>query len=335
MLSLFITCLLSIFCCHSTDTYVIDNNRFEKPVSCAFTNDTYRSHVNSREAYRYFTYDITFNATNPAGDYYYCLVVNTNTAEYGYTTNVLSRGGRSLSSYTQTVNTANDLTTSGTRDFVVILGHPYSILGAYGVIWRCFVPLTNPIINIEMSFPSRTSGLGNGVGFGLGSYADAANDVKFADNPYVLLSDNSSVTNTSNTSLYLGYRPYRFDDIWFASYMANSTDSLTVRFELLGAFDLDYQSGYDTGYQSGQSIGYINGYQTGYSDATTEFDQYDETALTIFNGILEVGLLPINVFLTIFNFEVFGINFAGVVSALLTVSIVIIIFRFLFGGGDK
>lgn len=89
---------------------------------------------------------------------------------------------------------------------------------------------------------------------------------------------------------------------------------------------------YNVGYENGYSVGANDGYQRGYTEAMDIYSHMDTTASTIFNGIFEVGLLPVNVFLTIFNFEVFGINISGLVSALLTVSVVIIILRFLLGG---
>ena len=88
----------------------------------------------------------------------------------------------------------------------------------------------------------------------------------------------------------------------------------------------------DYTYQNGYNDGYSNGYQGGYNSGYNAGANTDATASTIFTGILDVALIPVNVFLTIFNFDVFGINIAGIVSALLTISVVVIIFRFLFGG---
>lgn len=94
--------------------------------------------------------------------------------------------------------------------------------------------------------------------------------------------------------------------------------------------------GYATGYNDGVGVGYQDGYTTGFNDANNQ----DATAAVIFTGILEVALLPINVFLAIFNYEVFGINISGLVSALLTVAVVVIIIRVILSksggnGGSK
>lgn len=97
--------------------------------------------------------------------------------------------------------------------------------------------------------------------------------------------------------------------------------------DITSAYTEGYNKGYDTGYTEGNNNGYQDGYQEGLVHA-----DYDSTALTIMQGIIDVGLLPVNVFLLILNFEVFGVNISGFVSALLTISIVIIIVRFLFGG---
>lgn len=97
------------------------------------------------------------------------------------------------------------------------------------------------------------------------------------------------------------------------------------RFFPLATIDMstwtDYTSAYDSGYQRGYSKGYSDG------------DKVNENMATIFSGIIDIGLLPINVFLDIFNFEVFGINFKPLVAGLLTALVAIIIFRMFMGKG--
>lgn len=110
-------------------------------------------------------------------------------------------------------------------------------------------------------------------------------------------------------------------------------------------YDNGYTNGFNTGYESGYTVGYDEGsgfgYQTGFNDGFTDAYNQDTTAATIFTGILEVGLLPINVFLLIFNYEVFGINISGLVSGLLTIAVVLIIIRLILsksggnGGSSK
>ena len=81
--------------------------------------------------------------------------------------------------------------------------------------------------------------------------------------------------------------------------------------------------------------GYTNGYQTGYTDGYNIGSSQDETATAIFVGIINIALVPINFFLACLNFEVFGINIGGFVSALLTVAIIVIIVRIIVSGGNK
>lgn len=88
-----------------------------------------------------------------------------------------------------------------------------------------------------------------------------------------------------------------------------------------------YTEGYNEGNYNGDSVGYQRGYTHGYNDAFNT----DSTAATIFTGIVNVALVPINFFLACLNFEVFGINIGGFVSALLTVCIIIIIVRMITG----
>lgn len=92
-----------------------------------------------------------------------------------------------------------------------------------------------------------------------------------------------------------------------------------------------YDSGYSDGYSSGNTIGYNNGYADGLAYGTTS----NGTAMTIFSGILQIGMLPVNILLAMFNFEILGINLSAFVSAILTVCLTIIVIRTIKGGGNS
>lgn len=87
----------------------------------------------------------------------------------------------------------------------------------------------------------------------------------------------------------------------------------------IGSSSVSYEKGYDDGYSFGYDEGLIDGVDT------------NGEAFVIFNGILNVAMIPINVFLKIFEFEVFGINISSLVSALLSVAILIIVIRLITG----
>ena len=97
------------------------------------------------------------------------------------------------------------------------------------------------------------------------------------------------------------------------------------------SYDLGYQAGKTDGYSEGFQAGEYSGKQIGYADGIEYAHSQDHTALTIFTGICTVAMLPVNMFLTIFNFEVFGINIGGFISSFLTIAIVIIIIRMVTG----
>lgn len=97
--------------------------------------------------------------------------------------------------------------------------------------------------------------------------------------------------------------------------------------------------GYQQGYQQGINDGsfgsdqyYNNGYQAGYNDGYSVGFNSDATASSIFSGILQVALVPINFFLACFNFEILGINLKSFIQALITVVLTIIVVRTIFGG---
>lgn len=78
------------------------------------------------------------------------------------------------------------------------------------------------------------------------------------------------------------------------------------------------------------SSAYSQGYTAGFTDGSADTGE----ASVIFSGILSVALLPVNFFLGMLNFEVFGINIGGMVSGLLTLAIVFILCRTIFSGGN-
>lgn len=155
------------------------------------------------------------------------------------------------------------------------------------------------------------------------------------------------ITNLDADNYFVDLSPYVFTDIgdsglrtYLLIFDRSSSNNETV-FNLL--YDINasasYLDGYDNGFTYGYDNGYIDGtrsgYQSGYVDGLNEGTSFDSTASTIFEGIFDVGLLPVNVFLTIFNFDLFGVNIAGIISGLLTLAVVVIIIRFMLGGkGD-
>lgn len=91
---------------------------------------------------------------------------------------------------------------------------------------------------------------------------------------------------------------------------------------------------YDMGYADGASSQYTviaQSYQEGYSAGLSEGLNSDATVATIFSNILLVGMLPVDFFLRILNWEFLGINIASFVSALLSVAATIIVIRFVTG----
>lgn len=88
-----------------------------------------------------------------------------------------------------------------------------------------------------------------------------------------------------------------------------------------------YNTGYDTGYAVGKEEGTNQGYTTGYSDGYSAGVEVNGTAFTIFNGILNIGMIPVNFFLAMFNFNILGINISNFILSLISVLITIYIYR--------
>lgn len=95
-----------------------------------------------------------------------------------------------------------------------------------------------------------------------------------------------------------------------------------------------YNEGYNVGFQTGvdsQQQFIESAYTDGYSAGYTEADNTDATVATVFSNILLVGMLPVDFFLRILNWEFLGINIASFVSALLSVATTIIVIRIVTG----
>ena len=94
-----------------------------------------------------------------------------------------------------------------------------------------------------------------------------------------------------------------------------------------------YMSGYNDGYTNGHDAGYEEGYFNGYVNG--QANTMNPEMFTIFNGFLNVAMIPVNVFLGIFNFEVFGINIASLVASIFSIAILVIVIRLLVGASSK
>lgn len=162
-------------------------------------------------------------------------------------------------------------------------------------------------------------------------------DMEYSYISIQLLQDHTDIT----TSLY--YASSDFNGAFTSSYTNfESFYTFDIRMvqtqldeHLAKVYNSNYQRGYNDGYVYGIEVGEGRGYNTGYTQGYQDGSSQDEIATSIFVGILDIALLPINMFLRILNFEVFGINIGGFVSALLTIAIVVIIMRIVVSGGNK
>lgn len=121
---------------------------------------------------------------------------------------------------------------------------------------------------------------------------------------YAYLKYNTAVVSTSNTYLCGDY----------SNNVVSSSLSFTFE-DVINAFRHEY-----------------NVYNAGYSVGLDEGTNTDAGINSIFGGILDIGLIPINIFLAIFNFEILGINLTGFFTAILTTCLVVIMVRTFLGG---
>lgn len=136
------------------------------------------------------------------------------------------------------------------------------------------------------------------------------------DYMYLNIYDNNEIINSDKVLLNDEFSSTirTRNDVLYNDSLINSVESLLS--QLYGQSESD-------SYQQGYSNGHIDGYNDGLN--------VDSTVVTIFNGILNIALVPINFFLGMFNFEILGINMSAFVSALLSVALIIIVIRLITG----
>ena len=88
-----------------------------------------------------------------------------------------------------------------------------------------------------------------------------------------------------------------------------------------------YEVGKSDGYDEGHRLGKIEGRDEGYTEGYNDGVDTDGTAAAIYAGIIATGMIPIQFFLSIFNFEIFGINLTGLVTSLMSICIVLIVIK--------
>ncbi len=107
----------------------------------------------------------------------------------------------------------------------------------------------------------------------------------------------------------------------FLVWLDSQADSVTLR--LLGnSYGNTLDSIYETGLNAGISRGEKIGYEKGFSAGVLNSGQY-----SFFNLVASVIDVPINAILSLFDLEIFGVNLAPLMTALLSICVVITIIK--------
>lgn len=154
-----------------------------------------------------------------------------------------------------------------------------------------------------------------------------------------------------------GYEEVRLEDFFPSFTTIHIANTLEENNYQVGYSD-GYTAGYNSGYFDGNSVGFNNAYEQGYAEGVQEAsdnanllltqyynngyadgyaaaDNQDEVTSTVINGILQVGFVPVNFFLSILNFDLLGINIKGLVTAIITIGLVLVIWRVIINGKSE
>lgn len=88
------------------------------------------------------------------------------------------------------------------------------------------------------------------------------------------------------------------------------------------SYDYGYGVGHGAGYSEGRSDGYDAGFSAGVNDAR------DYSFFSLISAVLDA---PVQAFKGLLNFEILGVDMLGFVTGLVTLSVVIIILKIIFG----
>lgn len=134
--------------------------------------------------------------------------------------------------------------------------------------------------------------------------------------------DNADWYNIMN---YTGWCDDVHTRTYYLTYALSNNESYDTGYEqgfadgsVEGSAD-GYTDGYDDGYGAGYNVGYGVGYNTGSSDS----NQY--TFINLIGATIDA---PISAFRGLFNFSVFGVNMTDFLTALFSITLVIVILKF-------
>lgn len=96
-----------------------------------------------------------------------------------------------------------------------------------------------------------------------------------------------------------------------------------------------YQVGYDSGINNGKQLGYNSGYSVGYSDG--EVIGYNNgvnatNQYSFANLLTAVVEAPVNVFISLLDFNIMGYNLLSLVVGLLSLAVIVVIIKLCLGG---
>lgn len=167
--------------------------------------------------------------------------------------------------------------------------------------------------------------------------------------------------NVKSVNISLGKR-WNSSDTYVTSFVFTDVNNYTCRFEIVmdknypginsvtpdtrtyyfinefsdnDYYEQGYSTGYNFGLTTGTQTGYNDGYNVGYSDGRS--DGYDEgvnstTQYSFANLFTAVVEAPVNVFISLLDFNIMGYNLLSIVVGLLTLGVVVLVIKLCLGG---
>lgn len=214
----------------------------------------------------------------------------------------------------------------GDTDSSIVFNNAFDFSSIYNYIHENYPAVTTALtIQIQLKYPVYSSSFPLRIEspFALTSdkgilYGDVCYYERVGDSPFVYNvlpdrgygGDTDTITFTGwNISDFMGLRLFVYPNYYQFGYDAGqaATDS--------------YNVGYDRGYTVGHRVGYDKGYDKGLS--------HDNTFFSLMSAVVDA---PVQTFVSLLDFDIFGYNMSALAKSVLTVCLLLAVVRFFSGG---
>lgn len=198
---------------------------------------------------------------------------------------------------------------------------------------NAFIKYTTLLLN--------TSSDGTGTSFRSSFEVDSEGKLSFGENNISSTVDLNSLyllglempTNTYTESIlpFNSYRLVTYNGMYYKGYNNGFNDGALSGDGFNQGYDKGFsegeRNGYDKGFNAGNTVGYSDGFGAGKIEGAATANDY--SFMSLISATIDA---PIQAFTKMFDFEILGVNLTNFFLSLLSVGIVLVVLKLIFGG---